>query len=142
MKELLGYAKLVHALLAVTVVALFYYQAGLGLYIRFNRKKQRLTPKAVRWHRKNGPWFIIFFFLVYLGGLAIVGLGHNLDLLKHPFHLANGTAVGGLLILTYFVQKNIYGREDSTWRTGHMMIGITILALFLFQAFLGAGILL
>lgn len=140
-KELIPWLRLGHGLYNSLVILAFFYQARLGVVIRRARKANAPLPlTAIRRHRKMGPILATMGVIGFFIGLTVVTLGDRLYL-EHWHHLFTGLAIVLLLIYTYTLSKRIKG-PDVPVRNLHLGVGIAILCLYLFEAFLGIGILL
>ena len=133
-------AKVVHGSFNTLLALVFMYQAGMGLTIRRGRKRGQPRPKAVRRHRKLGPFLAVLGAAGYCFGLLLVTIdtGH---VLEYPLHFAVGSLIVLFLLGQYTVSKKIKGPE-SPWRTPHLAIGVGIICLYLLQIFIGIGVLL
>ncbi len=135
------YLKLGHGLFNTLVMLLFVNQGWLGLKIRKERKGG--LPKdftIIKKHRGRGPIFVLFGILGFLAGVTLVYMD-NARILEFPAHFVTGACISLLLITTFLISRGIKGPESSL-RTIHFVIGISILCLYLFQIFLGLNILL
>lgn len=132
----LPYLEYAHGFFNSIVILLFLYQGWLGLQIR-NRRKAGNQPevKFVRRHRKLGPSLAVLAFFGFGGGIAVIYLS-GAEVFEYPIHFMNGLIIITLIIITFFVSRKIRGREVGI-RNVHYFIGLTILALYLFQAYLG-----
>ena len=145
MEELNGalfpYFKYFHGFYNLFVILLFFYQAGLGLKIRRDRLAGKpLTMGAIKKHRRFGPFLSVLSVAGFLAGAGIVYLdeGHVFD---HPVHFLTGLLIISLVCTTFLVSRKIRSGKKE-WRDAHFAIGILILCLYLFQAYLGLGMLL
>jgi hypothetical protein len=128
--------KYAHGLFNGMVILLFLYQGWLGLKIRQGRIAG--NPPEVRFvkkHRKFGPALAIMGIFGFAGGISIVYLGEG-EIFEHPVHFLTGLTISALIITTFLISREIRGRE-SEWRTIHYFIGLAILSLYCFQAYLG-----
>jgi Protein of unknown function (DUF4079) len=133
----LGYG---HGLYNIVVIMLFLFQGWLGIKIRNGRiSGNPLEVKFVRRHRKFGPFIAILGIFGFTGGIATAYLSEG-EIFEYPLHFLTGMTISSLIIITFMVSRKIRGRE-STWRTIHYYIGLMIISLYFFQAFLGIGIL-
>ena len=132
----LPYLEYAHGLFNSVVILLFLYQGWLGLQIR-NRRKAGNPPevKFVRRHRKLGPSLAALAIFGFGGGIATVYLRGE-DFFEHPIHFVNGLIIITLIIITFFVSRKMRGRAVGI-RNVHSFIGLAILALYFFQAYLG-----
>jgi len=132
----LPYLEYAHGFFNSIVILLFFYQGWLGLQIR-NRRKAGNPPevKFVRRHRKLGPSLAVLAIFGFGGGIATVYLGGE-EFFEHPVHFMNGLIIIILIIITFFVSGKIQGRDVGI-RNVHYLIGLAILALYFFQAYLG-----
>jgi hypothetical protein len=137
---LLPYLKYVHGLYNILVIMLFLYQGWLGLKIR-NRRIASNPPdvKFVKRHRKFGPFLAILGISGFAGGIGTAYLSDG-EIFEYPLHYLTGLTISSLIILTFLVSKKIRGPE-SPWRNPHYIIGIVIITLYFFQAYLGIGML-
>jgi len=135
------YLSLFHGVFNLAVFILFISQGWLGLRIRRARLKQAPPPiPSIRRHRKNGPLFVVLGFTGFLVGLGLVLVSTRGRLILFPKHFYAGLTIIILLAATYVLTRKIKG-PDSPVRTPHFLLGITILALYIVQAYLGIGIL-
>ncbi len=122
------------------VMVLLFYQGWLGLSIRRARLSKAPFPlKAVKRHRKRGPILAIAGGLGFFFGLILVLIDTG-RVLEYPLHLFVGLAIVLLLTGTFLVSRKIKGPE-SPFRTPHFILGLCILPLYIFQSFLGLGVL-
>ena len=134
------YVKYAHGLFNALVILLFLYQGWLGLKIRQSRAAGNPPDLLfVKKHRKFGPALAVMGIFGFLGGISAVYLDEG-AFFEHPLHFMTGSTISALIILTFVVSRKIRGRE-SGWRTIHYVIGIAILTLYLFQAYLGVRML-
>ena len=138
-KGLIADLKPVHGVVNMFVMLLFWYQALLGYKIRKARKAGGLNPRAVKRHRKAGPFFALLATTGYGGG-ALLGYFDNGRLLKYPLHFINGTVIVMVIITTFIVSRRMTP-QDARLRTLHLALGLLILCLYALQIFLGIGIL-
>jgi len=134
------YLKYAHGLFNSMVIILFLYQGWLGLKIR-NGRISGNPPEVMfmRRHRKVGPVIAILGIFGFTGGIATAYLSEG-EVFEYPLHFLTGLTISCLIILTFLISRNIRARETA-WRNPHYIAGILILCLYLFQAFLGIGIL-
>jgi hypothetical protein len=132
------YLKYSHGLYNILVIMLFLYQGWLGLKIR-NRRIASNPPdvKFVKRHRKVGPFLAILGISGFAGGIGTAYLSEG-EIFEYPLHFLTGLTISSLIILTFLVSKKIRGHE-SPWRNPHYIIGIVIITLYFFQAYLGIG---
>ncbi|NWF98629.1 MAG: DUF4079 domain-containing protein [Nitrospirae bacterium] len=139
MKNINEYLKYTHGLYNFIIILLFFYQAALGYKIRNMRvRKNQILTHIIKKHRKFGPFFILFGILGFSGGLGTAYF-NNGYIFKYTIHFLNGVIIMILLILTFYVSKQIRA-YDLKWRTIHFVAGILILVFYLLQAFLGLKI--
>jgi hypothetical protein len=132
--------RLAHGIYNACVALLFFYQAWLGLKIRSARKAKAPLPfPFIKRHRKMGPVLTVLGVFGFFIGFALI-LVHTGRILKFPSHLFIGLALIVLLAAIYALSRKIKG-PDSPHRTPHMLLGITILCLYIVEVFLGIGIL-
>jgi heme A synthase len=135
------YISLFHGAFNLTVFILLVSQGWLGLRIRRARLKQAPPPiPSIRRHRKNGPLFVVLGFIGFLVGLGLVLVSTKGRLVLFPAHFTVGLTIVILLAATYVLTRKIK-RPDSPVRTPHFLLGLTILALYIVQAYLGITIL-
>ena len=134
--SLLMYFRYGHGLYNIVVIMLFLFQGWLGQQIR-NRRNAGNPPevKFVRRHRKLGPSLAILGIFGFVGGISTAYLSEG-EIFEHPIHFLTGLTISALIITTFLVSRKIRGRE-STWRTVHYFIGLVIISLYVFQAYLG-----
>lgn len=138
--ELMPYLRYSHGIYNTLVILFFIYQGWLGIKIR----KERLVGKQptfliIKRHRKFGQVLVPLSVFGYLAGVTIVYIRTGL-IFEYPLHFINGSVIILLSIATFFISRRIKGRNPS-WRTKHFAVGICIIILYFFQAFLGVGIL-
>ena len=139
-KELIPWLRLGHGVYNSLVILSFFYQARLGVVIRRARKANAPLPlTAIRRHRKLGPILATMGIIGFFIGLTVVTLGDRQYLDNWP-HLFTGMTIALLLAATYHISRKIKGPAPS-FRNMHLTLGITILCLYLVEAFLGIGIL-
>jgi hypothetical protein len=137
---MIEYLRIGHGLFNALVAVLFFYQGWLGLTIRRARRSQASIPlAAVKRHRKTGPVLVSLGGLGFLIGLILILIDTG-RLLFYPLHLSIGLTIVVLLMGTFLISRRIK-RPDSPYRTPHFILGICILLLYVFQSFLGLGIL-
>lgn len=129
----------VHGIFNFAVLLLFFYQAYLGLEIRYGCGSTKQLTETIRKHRTNGPRWAILAFFGYLAGLSIV-YAYTGMLVVFPFHLWLGTLLILSILATYLASRQI-DRSDS-WRTVHFTLAIITLIVFLIQVVAGMQILL
>jgi hypothetical protein len=139
-KQIIAYLKLIHGAFNTLVLLLLISQGWDGLKIR-NIRRAGNPPdfKTIKRHRKNGPLFTILGCLGFIAGAIIVYLDEG-EIFEYPIHFITGSVITFLLITTYLISKRISGAE-SRLRTPHFILGIGVLGIYIFQIFLGLGIL-
>lgn len=132
--------KVTHGSFNILVTLLFLLQAGLGLAVRRGRMRGEPKFKAVRWHRRLGPYLVAMGLLGYCFGLTLVSIdkGH---VLEYPLHFAVGTTIVIFLLAQYVVSRKLRGVAPP-WRTAHLAIGAGIVCLYLAQVTIGFAVLL
>lgn len=134
------YLKYAHGLFSAIIIILFIYQGLLGLRIRMRRRAGgRPEVPFVRTHRKIGPFLVILAVSAFAGGAGSVFLQWD-DYFMYPIHFLNGAALISLAVLTFAISRKIRGKVTA-WRTVHYFTGLTLLSLFILQAYLGIRIL-
>jgi hypothetical protein len=129
-----------HGLFNSLVIMLFLFQGWLGLKIRHGRiSGNPQEVKFVRRHRKVGPALAIMGIFGFISGIGTAYLSEG-EIFEYPLHFLTGLTISSLIILTFLISRKIRGRE-SPWKNPHYIIGIAIITLYFFQAFLGIGIL-
>ncbi len=140
-RELIAILKLVHGLFNLTVMLLFFYHARNGLMIRRSRTGKTALPlQAIKRHRRMGPGLAISGAAGYSAGLILVVIDTG-NVLQYPPHLFVGSAIVFLLLFTYSFSRKISG-PGAPQRDLHYRLGLTVLALYLVNVFLGVGVLL
>jgi len=140
-RQLLSNLRLVHAFYNTSIALLFYYHGWLGITIRRARRAKAPLPfPLIKRHRRTGPVLVILGVFGFFIGLTLVLLDTG-NVLEYPPHLFTGLAVVILVLLTFVISRRIQG-TDSPYRTPHFILGVTILCLYLVEAFLGLGVLL
>jgi len=130
------YVKYIHGLFNGLVILFFLYQGWLGLKIRQQRTSGSQTDvHFVKRHRRIGPALAVAGIIGFLGGISTVYLSEG-EIFEHPLHFLTGLTISTLIIMTFLISRKIRGRL-SGWRTIHYYIGLIILSLYLFQAYLG-----
>ncbi len=137
--QILDTLRSAHGIFNITVMALFLYQAFLGLQIRRSRSSGSPSPGAIRAHRRNGPLWMILATLGYSAGLFLVTVDQG-KILSFPPHFVTGTLIILLLMTTFVVSRQING--DVKWRNRHLGIGIAIITLYIVQILLGIRLLM
>lgn len=138
--NIIPYLKYIHGAYNGAVILLFLYQAWLGLNIRKCRKAGKpLEVKLVRRHRKFGPFAAVDGIIGFAGGIGTAYLSFG-AIFVYPIHFLTGLTISALIIITFLFSRKIKGREPK-WRTIHYLMGLIIISLYLFQAYLGIGIL-
>ncbi len=133
--------RIFHGLYNAAVMVAFFFMAALGWRIRRARLSKAPLPVAsVRRHRGRGPVLVILGVIGFLVGLIVILIDTG-KLLEYPVHLVVGLGVVALLVWTYVISRKIKG-PDSPARTPHFVLGVSILVLYLVQAFLGLRMLL
>jgi hypothetical protein len=135
-RNVLADLRLVHAFFNSGVLALFFYQAWLGITVRRARLAGGAMPlPALSRHRKSGPILAMLGLFGFLVGFVLALLDTG-NVLEYPAHLITGTAIISLLSATYVISRKIKGQYSAA-RTPHFVMGIMILCLYLLEAFLG-----
>ncbi len=132
--------KVVHGSFNSLLVLVFFYQAGMGLAIRRGRKRGEPSVKAMRRHRRLGPFLVVLGIFGYCAGLILVLIDKG-RVLEYPLHLIVGSVIVLFLLGQYAVSRKIKGPE-SPWRTPHLAIGASIIVLYVLQVVMGVGVLL
>jgi hypothetical protein len=132
--------RFLHGLYNGLVLALLLYQGWLGFSIRGARLSKAPFPlKAVKRHRKRGPILVLLGGIGFFFGLILVLVDFG-RVLEYPIHLFVGLALVILLTGTFLISRKIK-KPESPFRMPHFILGLCILLLYAFQAFLGLGIL-
>lgn len=140
-RELIVYSKLLHGIFNLTVMLLFFYHARNGWLIRKARRVKTPPPiAAIKRHRRMGPLLVLLGAAGFAAGLLLVFLDTG-NLLEYPSHLFVGVVILFLLFFTYRVSGKIDG-SSSQQRDLHFRLGLSLLALYLVNVFLGIGVLL
>jgi hypothetical protein len=139
---LVPYFEYFHGFYNLLIVLLFFYQAVLGLKIR----RDRLAGKppaigVIKKHRQFGPLLAALAPAGFLAGIAIAYLDEGHVFFEHPVHFLTGLVIISLVCITFLVSRRIRSGK-AEWRNAHLIIGILIFCLYLFQAYLGLEILL
>ena len=129
----------VHGTYNLVILMLFWYQAFLGFRMRKARRAGGSNPRAVKRHRKTGPVLAILAVAGFAGG-ALLGFLDNGRVLKYPLHFFTGLSIVMLLIVTVIVSRFITYQQNRH-RNLHLFLGLVLLCVYAFQAFLGIGIL-
>jgi hypothetical protein len=133
-------SEVAHGSFNALLTLVFLYQAWMGLAIRRGRKRGEPQLKAMRRHRRLGPFLVCLGLLGYCLGLILVSIDKG-RLLEYPPHLAVGSVIALFLLGQYAVSRKIKGPESS-WRTPHLAIGTGIVCLYVLQIVVGVGVLL
>jgi hypothetical protein len=134
------YLRYAHGLYNSLVILLFLYQGWLGMKIRQGRIAGNPPEiNVIKKHRKFGPVLATLGLFGFAGGISTVYLGEG-EIFEHPLHFVTGVTICALIITTYLISRNIRARKIGI-RTIHFMIGVSILCLYLFQAYLGINML-
>jgi len=137
----LPYFKYFHGLYNLLVILLFFYQANLGLKIRKDRLAGKpLTIGAIKKHRRFGPFLSVIAVAGFLAGAGIVYLDEG-HVFEYPVHFLTGLVIISLVCTTFLLSRKIRSSK-AAWRDAHFAIGILILCIYLFQAYLGLEMLL
>jgi hypothetical protein len=137
--DIIGSLLPLHALINLSIFLLFMFQASLGLRIRSARKAASPPAiKAIRLHRRLGPVLVLLGVSGFFSGWIIV-FYHYCNLFHYPLHSLTGLSVALMIMITFYISKNIRG-ADSHWRTIHFSSGLILLCLYAVQIFLGIGI--
>jgi hypothetical protein len=139
-KQIIAYLKLLHGSYNAFIIVLFVYHGLNGLKIRRNRIKGKQDLGVVKRHRKLGPVLALLGISGFFAGLTLIYLDKG-RIMEYPIHFITGLTIALAITATYFISRKIKG-DESKIRTIHFLIGILIICLYLFQAFLGLGILL
>ena len=140
-RQILADLRLSHGLYNIIIALLFFYQGWLGLTIRRQRKTgkpSRIT--TAKRHRKLGPVIAILSVMGLFTGIILILIDKG-NILEYPLHLSVGVTLVLFILVSYSISKKIKGR-DSPYRKPHLIVGISILSLYLLQLFLGLGVLL
>jgi hypothetical protein len=139
--SVLPYLRYFHGLYNLFVILLFFYQANLGLRIRRDRVAGKpLTIGAIRKHRRLGPFLPVLAVAGFLAGAGIVYLDDGRVFVR-PFHFLTGLVII-LLVCTTFLLSTKIRSSNAEWRDAHFVVGLLILCIYLFQAYLGLDLLL
>ncbi|HYQ48558.1 MAG TPA: DUF4079 family protein [Thermodesulfovibrionales bacterium] len=138
-RGLIADLKPVHGVLNLLIMFLFWYQAFLGLTIRKARKAGGMNPRAMKRHRKAGPFFALLAVAGYSGGVLLAYLDGG-RLLKYPLHFLNGTIIIAAVSATFVVSRRMTLRNERL-RNMHLTLGLLILCLYALQVIIGIGIL-
>jgi hypothetical protein len=133
-------SKLAHGSFNTLLAFVFMYQGWMGLKIRRGRKRGEPQVKAVRRHRRLGPFLVVLGVLGFCLGLLLVYIDKG-RLVEYPTHLIVGSVIVLFLLGQYAVSRKIKGL-DSPWRTPHLAIGASIIVLYVLQIVIGVGVLL
>ena len=133
-------SKLAHGSFNALLALVFLYQARMGLSIRRGRKRGEPQLKAMRRHRRLGPFLVCMGLLGYCLGLILVSIDTG-RLLEYPPHLVVGSVIVLFLLGQYALSKKIKGPE-SPWRTPHLANGVGLICLYVLQIVIGIGVLL
>jgi len=133
-------SKVAHGSFNALLALVFLYQARMGLRIRRGRKRGETQLKAMRRHRRLGPFLVCMGLLGYCLGLLLVYIDKG-RVLEYPPHLAVGSLIVLFLLGQYAVSRKIKGPESS-WRTPHLAIGVGIICLYVLQIVIGVGVLM
>jgi len=133
-------SKVAHGSFNALLALVFLYQARMGLSIRRGRKRGEPQLKAMRRHRRLGPFLVVMGLLGYCLGLILVSIDKG-RVLEYPLHLVVGSVIVLFLLGQYAVSRKIKGPESS-WRTPHLAIGTGIILLYVLQIVIGIGVLL
>lgn len=130
-----------HALFNGALFLAFAFQGLMGWRIR-KRRVAGLQQDfvQVKRHRRLGPVLAALAPLGYLAGLSLTYFSRGL-LVRHPGHLAAGTALLLVVGATFLASRRIRGLQ-SPWRVPHAILGLSLLCAFLVQILLGLNILL
>lgn len=140
-RDLISHLKLVHGIFNLTVMLLFFYHARNGWLIRKARRAKTSPPfPAIKRHRRMGPVLAVLGAGGFAAGLTLVFLDTG-KILSYPAHLFGGIAILLLLYLTYHVSRKI-AVAPAPQRDLHFRLGLSLLALYLVNVFLGIGVLL
>lgn len=139
-KQLLSSLRLVHAGYNLLVTLLFMYHGWLGIRIRGARKNRLAPPfSVIKRHRKAGPVIAVMGVFGFFIGFTLVLL-HTGNLLEYPAHFFTACMIVLAILASFALSRMIKG-PDSPYRTPHFALGITILCLYVFEVFLGIGVL-
>lgn len=130
--------KVIHGSFNALLALVFFYQAWMGLAIRKARKKKEPRISFIKRHRRLGPLLVVMGLAGYLAGIILVLIDEG-RLLEYPLHLFVGSLIVFFLFGQYAVSRKIKGPESS-WRTPHLVIGVTILCLYVLQIIIGLGV--
>jgi peptidoglycan/LPS O-acetylase OafA/YrhL len=133
-------SKLAHGSFNTLLALVFFYQAWMGLSIRRGRKRGDSRVKAMRRHRRLGPFLVVLGILGYCLGVILVYIDKG-RVFEYPPHLAVGSVIVLFLLGQYAVSRKIKGMESS-WRTPHLAIGVGIILLYVLQIVVGVSVLL
>jgi hypothetical protein len=133
-------SKLAHGSFNTLLALVFLYQAWMGLKIRRGRKRGEPQLKAMRRHRRLGPFLVVLGLLGFCLGLILVYIDKG-RVLEYPPHLAVGSVIVLFLLGQYAVSRKIKGLA-SPWRTPHLAIGTGLICIYVLQIVIGVGVLL
>jgi len=133
-------SKVAHGSFNALLALVFLYQARMGLSIRRGRKRGEPQLKAMRRHRRLGPFLVVMGLLGYCLGLILVSIDKG-RVLEYPLHLVVGSVIVLFLLGQYAVSRKIKGPE-SPWRTPHLVNGTGLICLYVLQIVIGVGVLM
>jgi hypothetical protein len=117
----------------------FLYQAWLGLVVRKGRERREPRLRAVRVHRRLGPWLVVMGLAGFCFGLVLVSIDKG-RVIANPLHFAAGLLIAVFLLAQYWISRKIRGAEPA-WRAPHIAVGANILCLYLVQIVIGIQLL-
>jgi hypothetical protein len=138
--EVVVYFRYAHGLFNLSMAVMFFYTGTMGFRSRKTRKTGSTDARAAGRHRRLGPVLAPLGVAGFFAGLALVYLDEG-RALRYPLHFLTGLAIAVLIVSTFIVSRRIRG-QAGPWRDLHFSLGVGILCLYVFQVFLGLGILL
>ena len=136
------YLRYVHGSFNLTVALLVFYQLKLGLGIKKARARGAgaTDVRKIKKHRQMGPIAVAAGLLGFTAGTTLIMLDKG-NVLVYPLHFVTGGLIALGLAFTFILSRKMLS-GDASVRTLHGKVGIGIATLYVFQVFMGIGILL
>jgi hypothetical protein len=136
--ELIDVGEIVHGAFNGVIAIIFMYQGFLGLRIRRQRTAEGSRDfSVIRKHRKIGPALALLGMIGFLAGITLVLVDKG-KIVAFPLHFILGLLVVLLILAVYLSSKKT--GVGTEWRTGHALIGLVLLCLYVVQVIIGLDV--
>lgn len=138
-KQTIANLRLVHGLFNLCVFVFCLYQARLGWKIRKGRQASAPDIAYIKKHRRFGPFLALFGISGFFAGVVLILIDKG-RVMEYPLHFICGLSIASGLTAMFLISRKITA-ADTTWRNIHFRLGLALVCLYVFQVFLGLGIL-